>query len=119
MASAVANRIAPNATIEVIEEGSEPAEFWEALGGEGDYDHELDPAGAPFLDPRLFHCRILFNGKLRVEEIGQFEQSDLNVDDIMVLDGGDEVYIWEGQGATAEEKEKSIDMAKVICIAIL
>lgn len=116
MASGVVDRVTPNASIEVIEEGSEPAEFWEALGGEGDYDHELDPAGAPFLDPRLFHCRILFNGKLRVEEIGQFEQNDLNVDDIMVLDGGDEVYIWEGQGATAEEKEKSIDMAKVFVV---
>lgn len=38
---------------------------------------------------------------------------DLDVDDIMVLDGGDEIYVWIGDGSTKEEKEKSIDMAKV------
>lgn len=99
--------------VEVIDEGNEPDEFWDALGGQGDYDRELDAPGAPFLDARLFHCRIVANGKLRVEEIGQFEQSDLNVDDIMVLDGGDEVYVWEGEGSTQEEKDKSIEMAYV------
>ena len=31
----------------------------------------------------------------------------------MVLDGGDEVYVWVGQGSTDEEKAKSMDMAKV------
>ena len=31
----------------------------------------------------------------------------------MVLDGGDEVYVWEGVGSTDEEKEKSLDMALV------
>jgi hypothetical protein len=31
----------------------------------------------------------------------------------MVLDGGDEVYLWIGKGSTDEEKEKSLQMAKV------
>lgn len=30
----------------------------------------------------------------------------------MVLDGGDEIYVWIGNGATEEERTKSIDMAK-------
>lgn len=102
----------------VIDEGSEPAEFWDALGGEGDYDKELEPLGAPFLDPRLFHCRILKNGRFRVEEIAQFEQDDLCVDDVMVLDGGDEIYVWEGDKCDEEEKTKSVDMAKV-CVTHL
>jgi gelsolin len=38
----------------------------------------------------------------------------LDPDDIMVLDGGDEVYVWVGTGSTDEEKTKSLDMAKVI-----
>lgn len=114
MAAEIVNRIAPNAEHKQIEEGSEPDAFWEALGGQGEYDHELDAPGAPFLDARLFHCRILANGKFRVEEVNQYEQEDLNVDDIMVLDGGDEVYVWEGEGSTEEEKEKSIEMANVI-----
>lgn len=73
----------------------------------------LDPLGAPFLEPRLFHCTIRTNGRFRVEEIANFAQDDLDPDDIMVLDGGDEVYVWVGTGSTKEEKAKSIDMAKV------
>jgi gelsolin len=69
--------------------------------------------GAPFLEPRLFHCTIRSNGKFKVEEISNFEQDDLDPDDIMVLDGGDEVYVWIGQGSTDEEKAKSNEMAKV------
>lgn len=112
MALEVAKRLSPDRDAEVIEEGSEPSAFWDALGGEGDYDKELDPAGAPFLEPRLFHCRILLNGKFKVEEIGDFTQDDLDVDDIMVLDGGDEIYVWEGQGSTEEERDKAVDMAQ-------
>ncbi|XP_055624817.1 gelsolin-like isoform X1 [Toxorhynchites rutilus septentrionalis] len=112
MAANIVGIIAPDQTPEVIEEGSEPDEFWSALGGKGDYDREIDPNGAPFLNPRLFHCRILFNKRLRVEEVPHFEQDDLNVDDVMVLDGGDEIYVWIGNGATEEERTKSIDMAK-------
>ncbi|XP_055532240.1 gelsolin, cytoplasmic-like isoform X2 [Wyeomyia smithii] len=112
MAANIVKIVSPDAVPEIINEGSEPDAFWDALGGKADYDHELDPAGAPFLNPRLFHCRILFNKRLRVEEVPHFEQDDLNVDDVMVLDGGDEIYVWIGNGATDEERAKSIDMAK-------
>ncbi|CAO1422019.1 unnamed protein product, partial [Diamesa serratosioi] len=112
MASSVSKSVSPDREAQVIEEGDEPAEFWDALGGKGDYDTEIDPAGAPFLEPRLFHCHILKNGKFRAEEVSSYSQDDLDLDDIMVLDGGDEVYVWVGQGATEEEKAKSMDMAK-------
>ncbi|XP_065073533.1 gelsolin isoform X3 [Ochlerotatus camptorhynchus] len=112
MAANIVGIVSPDAAPQVIDEGSEPNEFWAALGGQGDYDRELDPTGVPFLNPRLFHCRILFNKRLRVEEVPHFEQDDLNVDDVMVLDGGDEIYVWIGNGATEEERTKSIDMAK-------
>lgn len=75
-------------------------------------------SGAPFLEPRLFHCTIRSNGKFRVEEIANYEQDDLDPDDIMVLDGGDEVYVWIGNGSTEEEKEKSNEMAKVRIIDV-
>lgn len=117
MAKEIVGRIVPNdPDVQFIQENEEPDEFWTALGGVGEYDREVDAPGAPFLEPRLFHCHILANGKLRVQEIADFEQSDLDVDDNMVLDGGDEVYVWEGVGSTDEEKEKSIEMAKVILV---
>lgn len=31
----------------------------------------------------------------------------------MVLDGGDEVYVWLGKTSSPEEKEQSLEMAKV------
>lgn len=113
MAAVVVNTIAPEGQAEVIDEGSEPDQFWELLNGKADYDTELDAPGAPCLEPRLFHCKLLNNGKVRVEEIGDFEQADMDADDIMILDGGDEVYVWEGAGSTPEEKEKSLEVANV------
>lgn len=112
-AATVVSTIAPGEQVQVIEEGSEPDQFWELLNGKADYDTELDAPGAPCLEPRLFHCKLLNNGKLRVEEIGDFEQADMDADDIMILDGGDEVYVWEGAGSTPEEKEKSLEVANV------
>lgn len=70
--------------------------------------------GRPILDPRLFHCRILAGRlKLIVTEISEFCQEDMNEDDVMVLDGGDEIYVWIGNTASAEEKQQSLEMAKV------
>lgn len=112
MGLSVSKTLSPDRKPIVIKEGNEPVEFWNALGGKAEYDTEIDPPGAPFLDPRLFHCSI-HSGKFRVEEVLHFEQDDLDPDDIMVLDGGDEIYIWIGQGATEEERSKSIDMAMV------
>lgn len=111
MADNVSQTVSPDHTIVNVNEGEEPEEFWAALGGQGDYDKEIDQPGAPFLEPRLFHCTIRTGGKFKVEEISNFEQDDLDPDDIMVLDGGDEVYVWIGVGSTDEEKKKSQDMA--------
>ena len=49
---------------------------------------------------------LYFVGKMTVEEIGEdFTQDDLISDDCMILDGGDEVYVWIGKGANAEERK--------------
>lgn len=113
MAAAVAKRIASDVHIQQIDENVEPDEFWQALNGKGDYDKDVDQPGAPLLEPRLFHCKLLSNGKVKWEEIADFEQSDLDEDDLMILDGGDEVYIWEGKYISAEEKRRSMDVAHV------
>ena len=39
---------------------------------------------------------------------------DLDEDDIMVLDSGDEIYVWVGNKASQEEKEMGLKMAEVI-----
>jgi len=100
--------------IEQVEEGAEPEEFWDELNGEGQYDRSLGDLGAPLLESRLFHCRVSSGGFLRVEEVARYEQEDLDSDDVMLLDGGDEIYLWVGSGASVDENERILDMAKVI-----
>lgn len=115
MASVVINAIAPDHALDakIIDEKSEPADFWKALNGKSEYDTEVDQPGAPFLEPRLFHCKLLTSGKLRVEEIDDYDQDDLDEDDVMILDGGDELYIWEGKDSSEEERRKSLEVAQV------
>ena len=74
MAQNAVNLVAPDREPVTINEGEEPAEFWSSLGGEGDYNKGYDGQGAPLLVPRLFHCRVLPTGKLKVEEITYFRQ---------------------------------------------
>lgn len=120
MASVVINAIAPNIDAQIINENHETDEFWRALNGKTAYNTDTDNPGAPILEPRLFHCKLLSNGKLRVEEIDDFTQDDLDEDDVMILDGGDEIYLWEGKDSEEEERRKSLDVARVryneICI---
>lgn len=46
-------------------------------------------------------------------------QQDLNEDDVMVLDSGDEVYVWVGRGSDDQEKEKAFAMAEVSLVFVL
>ncbi|TMW39434.1 hypothetical protein DOY81_015486, partial [Sarcophaga bullata] len=84
----------PDAEAEIVEEGAEPDDFWEYLNGEGIYDHSISEKGAPILEPRLFHCRLLGN-RIKVEQVNHFEQGDLDMDDVMLMDAGDEIYYCE------------------------
>lgn len=113
MAVAVAKKIATGIHVQSIDEKAEPNEFWQALNGKGDYDQDVDAPGAPLLEPRLFHCHLLSNGKIKLEEIADFEQSDLDDEDVMLVDAGDEVYVWEGKHISDEEKRRTIDVAQV------
>jgi len=105
--------VSPDRDGKVINEGSEPAEFWKLLGGKVEYNKQVFQNEAPRLLARLFHCSITPpSKKLLVEEVFNFDQEDLNEDDVMVLDtGSDEIFIWIGKGATKDEKQNSLTMA--------
>jgi gelsolin len=45
MAESVAKSLSPDREAIVVSEEDEPAEFWDALGGKGEYDTEIDPPG--------------------------------------------------------------------------
>jgi len=92
----------------IVTEGSEPEEFWVALGGKAEYPSQAPGEAAPKA-PRLFQI-LGYNGKL--EEICDFVQSDLDDNDVFILDSYTEVYVWIGSGSTEEEKRKGLDIAQ-------
>jgi len=112
IAKAIIKIVSPGRDPEIVSEGSEPDDFWEALGGQGDYSKVAVDFDKPILDPRLFHCKEMSNGSLRAIEINNFDKNDMQSDDVMILDSGDEIYVWIGQDASQDEKEKGLVLAK-------
>merc|ERR1719341_2824068 len=49
--------------------------------------------------------------KARAFEVFDFEQKDLISDDVMLLDSGDEVYVWVGKEADKAEIDSGLTMA--------
>uniref|UniRef100_A0A665UIL6 Gelsolin-like n=1 Tax=Echeneis naucrates TaxID=173247 RepID=A0A665UIL6_ECHNA len=96
-----------------VSEGKEPADFWSALGGKKDYQtsKSLQNMVKP---PRLFGCsnktgRLI----LYINEVpGDFTQSDLATDDVMILDTWEQIFLWVGKEANAEERKGAPKIAK-------
>ncbi|XP_040179968.1 gelsolin isoform X1 [Rana temporaria] len=95
-----------------ITEGSEPDDFWEALGGKGPYRTSgrlKDRLNAH--PPRLFACTNK-TGRFIIEEVpGEQTQDDLATDDVMLLDVWDQVFVWIGNEAQEEEKKEAVASA--------
>jgi len=111
LAEDVSSLLAPGHSVTTMAEGGEPDQFWEALGGRGDYPSTLE-LNRPIRATKLFHCHVPYPNKLRVEEIPHFSQQDLFEDDVMVLDSGELVYVWVGDQSTEEERRLAIKMAE-------
>ncbi|KAJ8964532.1 hypothetical protein NQ314_004827 [Rhamnusium bicolor] len=83
----------PWVTLQVLSEGEEPDNFfW--LGLEGKKPYETD---ATFMEyTRLFRCSNEKGYFIVSEKCSDFCQDDLADDDIMILDNGEQVFLWLG-----------------------
>jgi advillin len=93
-----------------LREGEEPEDFWSALGGKGPYASEGQGENAP-RDPRLFSASTA-TGSFKVEEVDQFDQTDLNDEDVYLLDTFTTLFLWVGSQASTTEKEKAMEFAQ-------
>ncbi|XP_056611665.1 villin-1 [Triplophysa dalaica] len=92
----------------VIAEGQEPADFWVNIGGKSQYasSKRLQEENVS-ITPCLFECSNQ-TGRFVATEITNFNQDDLDEDDVMLLDIWDQVYLWIGKGANEKEKQDAV-----------
>ncbi|KAM8823098.1 villin-1 isoform 3-T3 [Spinachia spinachia] len=97
---------------QVVMEGQEPAEFWVALGGKAPYacDKRLQREEPPH-SPRLFECSNQ-TGCFRMTEVVDYAQSDLDEDDVMLLDTWEEIFLWVGNSANQAESKEAWNSAQ-------
>ncbi len=98
-----------------IAEGSESEEFWAMLGGKAEYFQGV-VADAAAESVRLFHCTNA-TGKFKTEEVPNFSQQALldETDDVMLLDTGNELYIWNGPDSNDAERKNARELASTYC----
>ncbi|CAL8342990.1 unnamed protein product [Boreogadus saida] len=96
----------------VIAEGQEPDLFWVSLGGRTQYANSKRlQDGLNTVTPRLFECSNQ-TGRFLATEITNFDQEDLDEDDIMLLDIWDMVCLWMGRGANPVERDAAVTTAQ-------
>ncbi|KAM5233389.1 villin-like protein isoform 3-T3 [Hipposideros larvatus] len=89
---------------EIVLEGQEPPQFWEALGGRAPYPSNKSlPEDVSNFQPRLFECSSPM-GHLVLTEVVFFSQGDLDKYDIMLLDTWHEIFLWLGEAASEQKK---------------
>lgn len=109
VAESVSEVLSKGKEVESIEEGSEDDQFWSYLGGKAEYPSEKEGFICP-AEPRLFRCTSSL-GYFNVEEIYDFSQQDLLVDDVFILDTYTTVFVWVGSKSSEYEKKETFNAA--------
>lgn len=91
----------------MVFESQEKDDFWSALGGKQVYhsDKRLQYNGQMPI-ARLFELSNA-SGKINVNEIYDYNQNDLNPNEVMILDAWETVFIWFGSESNKQEREES------------
>uniref|UniRef100_A0A182NT12 Protein flightless-1 n=1 Tax=Anopheles dirus TaxID=7168 RepID=A0A182NT12_9DIPT len=100
----------PWVSLQILQEGEEPENFfWVALGGRKPYDTDAEYMNFT----RLFRCSNEKGYFTVAEKCSDFCQDDLADDDIMILDNGDQVFLWLGSRCSEVEIKLAYKSAQV------
>eukprot|EP01102_Stenamoeba_stenopodia_P022186 TRINITY_DN9158_c0_g1_i1.p1 TRINITY_DN9158_c0_g1~~TRINITY_DN9158_c0_g1_i1.p1 ORF type:complete len:1553 (-),score=515.25 TRINITY_DN9158_c0_g1_i1:131-4789(-) len=96
-----------------FEEGSENSEFWELLGGKGDYFDRAQYQKYCKADARLFHCSF-GSGEFEIREKDNICQSDVITlqEDCLIIDAYCELFVWHGSGSSEYLRSVVAEIAK-------
>jgi len=97
-------------SIQIINEDEEPVNFfWVGIGGKKKYDLHAEYMRYA----RLFRCSNEKGYFTVSEKCSDFCQDDLADDDVMILDNGDQVYLWIGKKTSDVEIKLAFKSAQV------
>lgn len=106
----------PWVSLQILNEGEEPENFfWVALGGRKPYDTNADYMNYT----RLFRCSNEKGYFTVAEKCTDFCQDDLADDDIMILDNGEQVFLWLGSRCSEVEIKLAYKSAQVFKITFI
>lgn len=91
-----------------VEEGQEEEDFWTSFdGGKTEYSSLKELGFAPGFQPRLFQLSNA-SGYMTMKEIFNYQQEDLNNNDVMILDAYKTIYVWIGRQSNNTEKRNAM-----------
>ncbi|KAI5719900.1 hypothetical protein M8J76_016466 [Diaphorina citri] len=100
----------PWVTLQILNEGEEPENFfWVGLGGKKPYE----TSGQFMRHTRLFRCSNEKGYFTVSEKCTDFCQDDLADDDMMILDNGEQVFLWLGSKCSEVEVKLAYKSALV------
>jgi len=104
------------ARVEVLDGTEEHPTFWKLLGGKGKIRSAVE-GGDDSKISTDFAKRLMKvsdeSGRLQMTEIasGSFSRSDLNSDDVFIVDTEQAVFVYIGRGASKQEREQAFKTA--------
>jgi len=112
VANAIRDERLGKAKLEVVDQGSEPDDFWTPLGGKGEIAAATPDTTAPPPKPKLLRVSDA-SGTLefKFEKEGPLARSDLESSDAFIVDVGPQIWVWIGEKASKQEKEQGMQVA--------
>jgi len=106
-AEALSQKISTEIKTTIIEEGTEPAQFWKILGGKDSYcDRPI-----PFDRLKIFNCTNQTKN-FKCDRLFSFNLDILTPRGMLIIDVFDQVYLWFGSESNVQDRKLAVEIAK-------